>query len=66
MVIEVRTRLEPMDVDECLQLLADHHLGLALSPWSTGPRHIGCASQAVRSPAVDSATQVWTSSEVPR
>ena len=27
MVVEVRTRLEPMDVDECLRLLADHHLG---------------------------------------
>jgi nitroimidazol reductase NimA-like FMN-containing flavoprotein (pyridoxamine 5'-phosphate oxidase superfamily) len=27
MPIEVHTRLEPMEIDECLRLLAEHHLG---------------------------------------
>ncbi len=27
MVVGVRTRLDPIELDECLRLLADHHLG---------------------------------------
>jgi nitroimidazol reductase NimA-like FMN-containing flavoprotein (pyridoxamine 5'-phosphate oxidase superfamily) len=27
MVVQVHTRLDPIELDECLRLLADHHLG---------------------------------------